>query len=189
MAPPPRIYLCATEWVGLLNGEQGAETVQALVDRASAGEFEIVGSELLYAEVLHHDGEALLDRAVRIWAAVDHRVALRTRAARLEAIADGRSAKTPDLIHVATAELAQVAAFITTDDTCRTLAAHVGVPAFNRGEYPTQQTLTLEPWSRDRRQTLVHLWAPCSSHDWARTEGEPAWYRHRYLERYPTRYP
>jgi hypothetical protein len=134
----PRIYLCATEWLGLLNGEPGARDVQALIDRASKGAFDVVGSELLYVEVLATGSEELLAAGVRTWAALDHRVAMKVREYRLRALSDSRPIKnmTPDIIHIATAAVADVEAFITSDGACRSLAAYYGLPAYDRGQFP-----------------------------------------------------
>lgn len=139
MARPhlPRIYLCSSEWLGLLLNEAGARDVQALLSLASTS-YDVVGSELLYVEVLAPGSEALLASGVRTWAAMDHVVAMKVRSFRQQAIASRRSIArmTPDLIHIATAAVAGVDAFITSDSRCRELASHFGLSAFDRGEFP-----------------------------------------------------
>ena len=117
--------------------EAGASDVQALLTLATTS-YDIVGSELLYVEVLAPGSEALLASGVRTWAALDHVVAMKVRDFRQQALANGRSVArmTPDLIHIATAAVAGVDAFITSDARCRTLAELYGLPAFDRGEFP-----------------------------------------------------
>lgn len=136
----PRIYLCATEWIGVLTGEEGSERTRDLIDRAKRGQFEIIGSELLRAEVLSPGALDLLDQSVRIWASVDRRVALRVAEQRIALRSAGWAAgdrRTPDLIHVATAVVAGVEAFISTDPGARSAADHQGLAAYNRPDYPS----------------------------------------------------
>lgn len=145
-AAADRIYLCASEWLCLLKDEPQALVVQTLIDRASKGAWDIVGSELLYIEVLHEGSLDLLRTGVRTWAAMDHRIAMRTRELRQQAIDGGRSVsgKTADLIHIATADVAGAVAFITADEDCRKLATFLGLEAFDRGEFPDDE-LRLTP--------------------------------------------
>lgn len=144
---PPWIYLCASEWLALLMGEDGAHAVRTLVERSSAGQFDIVGSELLYVEVLAPSGDELLSAGVRTWASLDHRVALRAREFRLRALEDGRSIKgmTPDIIHIATAAIAGVEAFITNDKACRSLAEHFELEAYDRASIPVMSSRCKAP--------------------------------------------
>lgn len=148
--PGPRIYLCATEWCAVLADEEGAAAVAQLLVRARAGEFEVVGSELLRIEVLNlrtgtsddaDKAEEFLEANVRTWAAMDRRVAGLARALRVEMALAGENLKgmTPDLIHVATAMVGQVDAFITDDGDCRSVADRARLDSFGRGEYPPGQ--------------------------------------------------
>jgi predicted nucleic acid-binding protein len=139
--PLPRIYLCATEWIGVLQDEPNARQVEALIERANNGAYDIVASELLFIEVLAENGDELLRAGVRTWAALDHRVAMKARELRLQAQDNGHqvSRHTPDLIHIATAHVAGVEAFITTDGKCRTLAEESGLAAYDRGEFPPDE--------------------------------------------------
>jgi len=125
-------------------GEPGAQAVKALVDRAKSGEFDIVGSELLYVEVLAEGSEELLAAGVRTWAAIDHRVAMQVREFRLRALSEERPIRnmTPDIIHMATAVVAGAEAFITSDTACKALAEYFGLPAFGRGEFPEGELFT-----------------------------------------------
>lgn len=136
---PQRVYLCATEWIGILRNEAGCGMTQQILDEHDS--YEIFGSELLRAEVLDTGGEELLDAGVRVWVPMTRRVAVRARAMRLELAgkAGGSGKHTPDVIHVASALEAGVSAFISTDTTCREVAERFGLTAYDRPEYPAGQ--------------------------------------------------
>lgn len=141
----PPIYLCATEWIGILDSEDGHDGIKTLLVRAKAGHWEIVGSILLFAEVLGQGGAELLNDNVRPWVTIERDVIMMVRDFRQSAKADGLSVgRIPDLIHIATAVIAGAQAFISTDSKCRDLAERHGLRAFNRGQYPADE-LPLTP--------------------------------------------
>jgi predicted nucleic acid-binding protein len=120
-----------------LRRDRPYKDTQALLDRAGGGDWEIVGSILLFAEVLGPGGAELLSGSVRTWVTIERDVIMMVREFRQRAIAEQRSAgKVPDLIHIATAVLAGAQAFISTDSDCRELAERHGLNAFDRGKYP-----------------------------------------------------
>jgi predicted nucleic acid-binding protein len=143
----PRVYLCATEWAPYLEGNPSA--LQAALDRAKDGDLEIVASELLRVEVLNvHDlvpdpAVELLERAVGLWVPLERSVAMTAKGFRERAMREGKSIKrmTADIIHMASAEVAQVDTFVTNDDDCRRLASFFGLPAVVRSDYPPDPTL------------------------------------------------
>lgn len=143
---PPRIYLCSTEWFALLNGEEGSDLVKDLVNRAQKGAFQIVGSQMLRIEVHSEDGRELLNTAVKIWSSVDLRVAERATEIRTYLMNNSDRdfrRQTADIIHLATASIADVEAFITSDQWLRKTAEKFDVPAYDRGGYPVGEMLSM----------------------------------------------
>ena len=141
---PPRIYLCSTEWITLLSKQPGYVAVRRLIDRADRGDFEIVGSELLRVEVLGERGLELVENSVHTWVAMDRRAAMRARDFRLRPDGSTLPGKmTADVIHAASASLAEVEAFITSDGPCTEVAKRFGLFVCSSNEYPADSQLTL----------------------------------------------